>query len=186
MDEEKKETIEEKKDDEDNTNINNKEFLEQLKAINDDDKISLEEIDTLDLGACPICYEKLQFLKYDKEEKKVKPNPNIVTTQCGHSFCFECLSTHIERKNKCPMCRTIISNKQRYRLITTYEGSFVIKQKMDAHLTHKFASLLNASDQLNDPNILLSSVKYCLYDIMQTFRRLQIIDGEADDEDDEV
>ena len=45
MDEEKKETIEEKKDDEDNTNINNKEFLEQLKAINDDDKISLEEID---------------------------------------------------------------------------------------------------------------------------------------------
>lgn len=186
MDEEKKETIEEKKDDEDNTNINNKEFLEQLKSINDDDKISLEEIDTLDLGACPICYEKLQFLKYDEEDKELKPNPNVVTTPCGHSFCFTCLSTHIERKDTCPMCRATISKKQRYRLMSSYEGSFVIKQKMDLHLTYKFNSLINAAEQLNDPNILLSQVKYCMYDVMQTFRRLQIVDGEADDEEDEV
>ena len=167
---------------EDKKEYNNQEFLEQLKAINDEDKISMDELNVLDVGNCPICYEKLQFLKYDKEEEKIKPNPNVVTTPCGHSFCFDCLSKHLALKHKCPMCRKKIINRNRYRLLTTEEGCFVINQKVDVHLTYKFDNLFTASEHMQDPNILLSNVKYCMYDTMQAFRRLQVVD-DSDEED---
>lgn len=167
---------------EDKKEYNNKEFLEQLRAINDEDKISMDELNVLDVGNCPICYEKLQFLKYDEEEKKIKPNPNVVTTPCGHSFCFDCLSKHLALKHKCPMCRKKIINRNRYRLLTTEEGCFVINQKVDVHLTYKFDNLFTASEHMQDPNILLSNVKYCMYDTMQAFRRLQVVD-DSDEED---
>ena len=92
---------------------NSKEFIDQLRAINDENKISMDELDTIDTGNCPICYEKLQFLKYDKVEEEIKPNPNVITTPCGHSFCFTCLTTHLERKNKCTMCRKELRKKQK-------------------------------------------------------------------------
>jgi uncharacterized protein YbaR (Trm112 family) len=167
---------------EDKKEYNNQEFLEQLKALNDEDKISMDELNVLDVGNCPICYEKLQFLKYDEKEEKIKPNPNVVTTQCGHSFCFTCLSKHLALKHKCPMCRTKIINRNRYRLLTTEEGCFVINQKVDVHLTYKFDNLFTASEHMQDPNILLSNVKYCMYDTMQAFRRLQVVD-DSDEED---
>ena len=167
---------------EDKKEYNNQEFLEQLKALNDEDKISMDELNVLDVGNCPICYEKLQFLKYDEKEEKIKPNPNVVTTQCGHSFCFTCLSKHLALKHKCPMCRTKIINRNRYRLLTTEEGCFVINQKVDLHLTYKFDNLFTASEHMQDPNILLSNVKYCMYDTMQAFRRLQVVD-DSDEED---
>lgn len=170
---------------EDKKEYNSKEFIDQLRAINDENKISMDELDTIDTGNCPICYEKLQFLKYDKVEEEIKPHPNVITTPCGHSFCFTCLTTHLERKNKCPMCRKELSKKQKYRLISTQEGCFMINQRMDTHLNYKFNSLFTAAEQLRDPNILLSSVKYCIYDIMQAFRRLQVINDDEDDVDDD-
>ena len=48
---------------EDKKEYNNQEFIEQLRAINDENKISMDELNVLDMGNCPICYEKLQFLK---------------------------------------------------------------------------------------------------------------------------
>jgi hypothetical protein len=167
---------------EDKKEYNNQEFLEQLRAINDEDKISMDELNVLDVGNCPICYEKLQFLKYDEKEKKLKPNPNVVTTPCGHSFCFTCLAKHLALKHKCPMCRAKIINRNQYRLLSTQEGCFVINQKVDMHLTYKFDSLFTAADNMQDPSILLSNVKYCMYDIMQAFRRLQVVD-DSDEED---
>jgi len=166
---------------EDKKEYNNKEFIEQLKALNDEDKISMDELNVLDVGNCPICYEKLQFLKYDEKEEKIKPNPNVVTTQCGHSFCFTCLSKHFALKHKCPMCRTKIINRNQYRLLSTQEGCFVINQKVDTHLTYKFDSLFTAAEQMQDSNILLSNVKYCMYDAMQAFRRLQVVDDSDED-----
>ena len=50
---------------EDKQEYNSKEFIDQLRAINDENKISMDELDTIHTGNCPICYEKLQFLKYD-------------------------------------------------------------------------------------------------------------------------
>ena len=168
--------------DEDKKEYNNKEFIDQLKAINDEGKISMDELNLLDIGNCPICYEKLQFLKYDEEEEEIKPNPNVVTTPCGHSFCFTCLSKHLALKHKCPMCRTKILNKNQYRLLSTTEGCFVINQKIDTHLTYKFDSLFTAAQQLQDPSLLLSSIKYCMYDVMQSFRRLQVVDDSDEEE----
>ena len=46
-------------DDEDKPEYNNREFIEQLKAISDQGKISMDELNTLDTGVCPVCYEKL-------------------------------------------------------------------------------------------------------------------------------
>ena len=58
----------------------------------------------------------------------------------------------------------------------------MINQKVDTHLTYKFDSLFTAAEQMQDSNILLSNVKYCMYDIMQAFRRLQVVD-DSDEED---
>jgi hypothetical protein len=169
--------------DNNDTNTTNKSFLDQLNAMTDNDKISMDELNSLDTGCCPICYEKLQFLKYNSIHDEVKPNPNVVTTPCGHSFCFTCLATHMERKNKCPLCRTDICKTQKYKLISTQEGCATINQKMDMHLTYKFNNLFTASEQLRDSDILLGSVKYCMYDLMQTLRRMQVInDSDADDD----
>ena len=59
----------------------------------------------------------------------------------------------------------------------------MINQKIDMHLSYKFNSLFTAAEQLQDPNILLSSVKYCMYEVMQSFRRLQVINEDNDDDD---
>jgi hypothetical protein len=83
------------------------------------------------------------------------------------------------------MCRVELCNRQKYRLLSTQEGCAVINQKLDTHLTYKFNSLFTASEQLRDPAILMSSVKFCMYDLMQTFRRLQVITDDDDDDDDD-
>jgi hypothetical protein len=44
---------------------------------------------------CPVCYEAFQ-------EKK------IIKTQCGHCFCFDCITKFTKHKNNCPMCRGAI------------------------------------------------------------------------------
>jgi hypothetical protein len=48
---------------------------------------------------CAICQEE-------------KPSDRFDKTQCGHSFCQECISTHLETKRynraTCPLCRTDI------------------------------------------------------------------------------
>ncbi len=159
---------------------NHREFLDQLKAINNDNKISIDELNNTDVGHCPICYEKLKVIIYENNE--IKANPNITTTPCGHSFCFKCLSKHLETKNKCPICREKICDKQKYRLLSSYEGCYLINQKVDYHLADKINVINLASQQLQDPNILLSTVKYCMYDFMQTIRRFQMND-DSDDED---
>ena len=164
-------------------NENNKEFLDQLRSI-DDNKISMEEISDIDVGNCSICYEKLKLMIY--EDGQFKANPNISTTPCGHTFCYSCLSKHLEKKNTCPLCRYKIMKKTICRPISSYEGCFLINQKIDFHLTHKLNLINLASQQLEDPNLLLSTIKYCMYDLMQTFRRLQIVETSDDEENDEL
>ena len=44
---------------------NHREFLDQLKAINNENKISIDELNNTDIGHCPICYEKLKVIIYE-------------------------------------------------------------------------------------------------------------------------
>jgi hypothetical protein len=41
---------------------------------------------------CPVCYEGFQENK-------------IIKTDCGHCFCFDCVTKFTKHKNNCPMCR---------------------------------------------------------------------------------
>lgn len=164
--------------------FNNSNFLDQLRLINDEDKISLDEISDIGVGNCPICYETLRPMIYENDT--FKANPNITTTPCGHTFCYTCLSTHLDTKNKCPLCRKKIVNKFRCRYISNYEACWLINQKIDYHLTNKINIINLAGQQLNDPNILISTVKYCMYDFMQSIRQLQLIDNSDDEENDDL
>ena len=133
----------------------------------------------VELGTCPICYEDIEVLQFNNDT--VKPKKNMATTPCGHSFCFECLSKHLERKNKCPICRTKISNKNNFKQVSVYDGCYLINEKVDQHLTNEIDNLIAASYHLRDNSVLIGSIKTCMYDALTHFRRLQI--SEDSDED---
>jgi len=42
--------------------------------------------------SCPICLEPLNTLRYKRR------------TQCGHTFCSECLHEWLRKKPNCPLC----------------------------------------------------------------------------------
>jgi hypothetical protein len=159
-------------------------FEEMYKISAQEDVITMDELNETDVGKCPICYETLKPMIYENDA--FKANPNITTTPCGHTFCYRCLSKHLETKSKCPMCREKLCFKQKCRPISTYEGCILINQKVDYHLAHKINVINLAAQQLDDPNMLLSTIKFCMYDLLQTFRRLQTIDNDDEDEDEDL
>jgi len=163
--------------------FNIKEFMDKIDVLSNKNLLTDENNEKLDFGNCPICYEKIVMIK--SEGGEIKPNHNISVTPCNHAFCFNCLSRHLEKKNKCPICRKKLTNKLSLKPITTYEGCYIINQKVEQHLTHKLDYLLAASDELRDPNILLSNVRYCMYDAMQSLRKLQLVDDSEDEDDDD-
>lgn len=60
---------------------------------------------TNDTSSCPICFENV-------------PHFDILTTQCGHQFCIDCVSSHFVKEKKestakfhsCPLCRQDITS----------------------------------------------------------------------------
>ena len=48
--------------------------------------------ETKEIETCPICLDDIG----DKDS---------CNTECGHKFCFKCLSIALRNKNTCPMCR---------------------------------------------------------------------------------
>ena len=137
-----------------------------------------EDLENIDIGKCPICYDTIKILRIVDGE--IKPNPNVTTTPCNHSFCYKCLSKHLEKNNKCPMCREKIYNKSNVKAVTTYEACYIINQSVN-HLTRNINNIVSASRNLQDNNILLSSIKTCMYDAFQSFQRIQNV-GDSDDE----
>ena len=58
---------------------------------------------------CPICYNEYKIGK-------------MLLTECGHSYCRDCITTHLNtgKECNCPLCRTEIKNlisKQYYSMI---------------------------------------------------------------------
>jgi len=154
--------------------INNSDNID--KAIQDDlIQLSVKQnLEKIDFGSCPICYEDITVLQYDNN--KTKPRANMTTTPCGHSFCYECLSKHLEKKNKCPICRTQISNKSNLKSVSVYDGCYLINEKVEEHFQNELDNLISASYNLRDSSLLIGSIKTCMYDAFTHFRRLQIVD----------
>lgn len=136
-------------------------------------------IKKVDFGNCPICYEDIQVLQFDNDY--IKPKKNMTTTPCGHSFCYNCLAKHLEKKNKCPICRTKISNKTNFKQVSVYDGCYLINEKVDQHLTDEIDNLIAASYHLRDNSVLIGSIKTCMYDALTHFRRLQLTE-DSDEE----
>ena len=154
-------------------------FNENLISKKNSNLIFKDELGELEFGKCPICYDAIKLIYVEQGE--LKPNPNVTTTPCGHSFCYKCLNKHLEKKNKCPMCREKIFNKSNLKPVSVYEGCYVINQTVNQQLARNINSIISASHNLQDTSILLGSIKSCMYDAFQSFRRLQI-DGDSDDE----
>lgn len=154
-------------------------ILDKLESLKKNSHLMfLHEVEDLEMGTCPICYEPINSVVYVNEE--LKPKPNIITTPCGHSFCFKCLSKHLENKNKCPICRKKLLNRPNLKSVSVYEGCYIINQKVNEHLAADIDRLMASSSNMQDSSILLGTIKHCMYEIMQSFRRSQI--AESDDE----
>jgi hypothetical protein len=61
-------------------------------TIKGDSTLAIDKI--TDMSTCPVCFENDRF---------------TTTLECSHTFCLECLASHMERSGdchgKCPMCR---------------------------------------------------------------------------------
>jgi hypothetical protein len=50
-----------------------------------------------DAANCPVCYSRIK---------------EAFITSCGHSFCYKCITHHIEASQNCPVCRKHIDRAQ--------------------------------------------------------------------------
>lgn len=39
---------------------------------------------------------------------------NVMTTECGHTFCATCIIKNLHHSNKCPMCRTVLDTESNH------------------------------------------------------------------------
>ena len=46
---------------------------------------------------CPICFQAME---------------DAFLTSCGHSFCYTCITTHLNSKNNCPSCARYLTTEQ--------------------------------------------------------------------------
>jgi E3 ubiquitin-protein ligase RFWD2 len=61
--------------------------------------------DNLDAGGadvdkdflCPICFQAME---------------DAFLTSCGHSFCYTCITTHLNHKSNCPSCARYLTTEQ--------------------------------------------------------------------------
>lgn len=91
---------------------------------------------------CPICMDTLQ-------------DPILCTKCCQNLFCMECLTSSLQRNNKCPMCRHELDNKHMYALCnekTSAPKRKVLPKKIDAlmnliHDTSKKFLIFSSYDQ---------------------------------------
>ncbi|KAJ1982808.1 hypothetical protein H4R35_000167 [Dimargaris xerosporica] len=49
--------------------------------------------------SCPICLQAIT---------------EAFMTRCGHSFCYQCISAHLEHQGNCPSCRSTLTREQIY------------------------------------------------------------------------
>lgn len=60
---------------------------------------------------CPICMQIIE---------------DAFLTSCGHSFCFMCITTHLNNKRDCPCCANSLSSTQLFPNFLLDKVSFLI------------------------------------------------------------
>ncbi|KAJ1656014.1 hypothetical protein IWQ61_004344 [Dispira simplex] len=63
---------------------------------------------------CPIC---LQFIH------------EAFMTRCGHSFCYQCIATHLEHAHNCPTCRATLKRDQ---IFPNFQLNRLVGKQLDA------------------------------------------------------
>ena len=58
--------------------------------------------------SCPICMESLK-------------DPFVTT--CGHSFCYSCITMHLQNKNVCPCCSEYLTTDKVFPNYTLSKAS---------------------------------------------------------------
>jgi hypothetical protein len=59
-----------------------------------------ERIEIIPKNTCPVAEDPFCPICYENYEKN-----NIIKTECGHCFCFDCVKRFTKDNKKCPMCR---------------------------------------------------------------------------------
>lgn len=92
-----------------------------------------------------------------------------LTDCCATTYCFECLSTFINRSPKCPHCQKLI-NKYNLHVINKDNDILTTEKSTQSSIRDKLDVLIDIlSDKLKDPNsrILIFA------DYVETFRKIE-------------
>ncbi|KAF1802197.1 WD40-repeat-containing domain protein [Mucor lusitanicus] len=108
---------------------------------------------------CPICQDLMR---------------EVYATHCGHSFCHECLTLHLENASDCPLCRAPLSrtniypNFQLNKLASFRIRSIKEKQSVNQHL-NPIEKLIIESNKSNESiaKTLANSLSY--HDLISVF-----------------
>ncbi|KAJ3061248.1 coatomer subunit alpha, partial [Podochytrium sp. JEL0797] len=80
--------------------------------------------------ACPICLDTIR---------------NAFMTKCGHSFCFQCITTHLDSRKSCPTCASPLLETEIY---PNYSLNSVISNTVDSPNTTKLSFDFSSSSHL--------------------------------------
>lgn len=68
----------------------------KMEEVEEEVAVAVEEEVERDI-LCPICMQTLR---------------DVFLTACGHSFCYMCISTHLNNKRDCPCCGNYLTSSQ--------------------------------------------------------------------------
>jgi len=139
----------------------------------------------LEQATCPICYELM----------KAPKNTPTLLFPCGHTFCIECLNSHIKLNSRgtCPYCRVKIQNQapnlQLQQLIDGFAGRKEEIIKKVEKVTRDAAESADSTNSFSLRNVSLSDREQ-LEDYRREWRtvsmRYRIYTNEAKDCDAEI
>ncbi|KAJ1984977.1 hypothetical protein H4R34_000321 [Dimargaris verticillata] len=109
--------------------------------------------------SCPICLQTIT---------------EAFMTRCGHSFCYQCISAHLEHQGNCPSCRSTLTREQIY-------PNFILNQILEKR-SLAFSALANYHTQglpqlqaaiASQPHLQLHDIDQLLGVLLKRRQRLE-------------